>query len=135
MTFLRNMGLAHKLPLDHSIYFHKVVGWLIFSQAWLHTISHLINFGKLFISKQLLYFTQDWCIIRKLGWVNKKKDLHDNIKEHIYKEETCIYLLKSTKQKLHKIFLKPCPHLFIYIDAAAPMPGMVWYRSRVLWNH
>jgi len=45
MTFLRNMGLAHKLPLDHSIYFHKVVGWLIFSQAWLHTISHLINFG------------------------------------------------------------------------------------------
>jgi len=45
MTFLRNMGLAHKLPLDHSIYFHKVVGWLIFSQAWLHTIAHLINFG------------------------------------------------------------------------------------------
>ena len=46
MTFLRNMGLAHKLPLDHSIYFHKVVGWLIFSQAWLHTIAHLINFGE-----------------------------------------------------------------------------------------
>lgn len=49
MTFLRNMGLAHKLPLDHSIYFHKVVGWLIFGQAWLHTIAHLINFGKCFV--------------------------------------------------------------------------------------
>ena len=48
MTFLRNMGLAHKLPLDHNIYFHKVVGWIIFVQAWLHTISHLINFGEIF---------------------------------------------------------------------------------------
>ena len=48
MTFLRNMGLAHKLPLDHNIYFHKVVGWIIFVQAWLHTISHLINFGERF---------------------------------------------------------------------------------------
>lgn len=45
ITFLRNMGLAHKLPLDHNIYFHKVVGWLIFGQAWLHTIAHLLNFG------------------------------------------------------------------------------------------
>lgn len=48
MTFLRNMGLAHKLPLDHNIYFHKVVGWIIFVQAWLHTIAHLINFGERF---------------------------------------------------------------------------------------
>ena len=50
MTFLRNMGLAHKLPLDHNIYFHKVVGWIIFVQAWLHTIAHLINFGERFES-------------------------------------------------------------------------------------
>ena len=48
MTFLRNMGLAHKLPLDNNIYFHKVVGWIIFVQAWLHTIAHLINFGERF---------------------------------------------------------------------------------------
>ena len=46
MTFLRNVGLAHKLPLDHNIYFQKVVGWIIFVQAWLHTIAHLINFGE-----------------------------------------------------------------------------------------
>ena len=48
ITILRNMGLAHVLPLDHNIYFHKVVGWIIFVQAWLHTIAHLINFGERF---------------------------------------------------------------------------------------
>jgi hypothetical protein len=52
ITFLRNMGLAHKLPLDHNIYFHKVVGWLIFGQAWLHTIAHLLNFGKCTIASK-----------------------------------------------------------------------------------
>ena len=52
MTFLRNMGLAHKLPLDHSIYFHKVVGWLIFSLGWVHTLCHLINFGECRLSIQ-----------------------------------------------------------------------------------
>ena len=52
MTFLRNMGLAHKLPLDHSIYFHKVVGWLIFSLGWVHILCHLINFGEFRLSIQ-----------------------------------------------------------------------------------
>jgi hypothetical protein len=48
ITILRNMGLAPFLPLDHNIYFHKLVGWVIFGQSWLHTIMHLINFGKKF---------------------------------------------------------------------------------------
>lgn len=46
ITFLRRMGLAHKFPLDQNIYFHMLVGWFIFVQAWIHTIAHLINFGK-----------------------------------------------------------------------------------------
>ena len=46
ITILRNMGLAPLLPLDHNVYFHKLVGWLLFAQSWLHTIMHLINFGK-----------------------------------------------------------------------------------------
>jgi hypothetical protein len=45
ITILRNMGLAQVLPLDHNVYFHKVVGWLLFGLSWLHTIMHLINFG------------------------------------------------------------------------------------------
>jgi hypothetical protein len=31
--------------LDNNIFIHKVIGTLIFVQAWCHTIMHLINFG------------------------------------------------------------------------------------------
>jgi hypothetical protein len=47
ITLMRKMGLASKLPLDHHVYLHKFTGVLIFVQAWLHTIAHLINFGKM----------------------------------------------------------------------------------------
>ena len=46
ITFLRAWGLGRYLPLDNNIYFHKLVGRIIFAQAWLHTIMHLINFGQ-----------------------------------------------------------------------------------------
>jgi len=45
ITMLRNLGLGKFLPLDHNIYIHKIIGMLIFFQAWWHTIMHLINFG------------------------------------------------------------------------------------------
>lgn len=45
ITKLRELGLSNLLPLDHNIYLHKVVGYLIFFQSWFHTISHLINFA------------------------------------------------------------------------------------------
>ena len=47
ITILRNMGLSPIIPLDHNIYFHKLVGVIIFFQAWIHTIMHLINFGRM----------------------------------------------------------------------------------------
>ena len=43
---MRDLGLSKILPLDHNIYIHKLIGILIFIQAWWHTIMHLINFGK-----------------------------------------------------------------------------------------
>jgi hypothetical protein len=45
ITKLRELGLSNVLPLDHNIYLHKTVGYLIFFQSWIHTISHLINFA------------------------------------------------------------------------------------------
>ena len=45
ITALRNLGLSAILPLDNNIFIHKVIGTLIFVQAWFHTIMHLINFG------------------------------------------------------------------------------------------
>ncbi len=44
ITKLRELGLSTALPLDHNIYLHKVVGYIIFFQSWFHTIMHLINF-------------------------------------------------------------------------------------------
>lgn len=45
ITKLRELGLSNALPLDHNIYLHKMVGYLIFLQSWFHTIMHLVNFA------------------------------------------------------------------------------------------
>ena len=45
ITILRRFGLATILPLDHNIYLHKLVGFLIFFQSLLHTCCHLTNFA------------------------------------------------------------------------------------------
>jgi hypothetical protein len=45
VTKMRDLGLSKILPLDHNVYVHKVIGSLIFIQAWWHTIMHLLNFG------------------------------------------------------------------------------------------
>ena len=44
ITKLRELGLSKILPLDHNIYLHKVVGYLIFFQSLFHTVMHLLNF-------------------------------------------------------------------------------------------
>ena len=46
ITMLRDLGLASVLPLDNNIYFHKLVGRIIFVQAWIHALMHLLNFGE-----------------------------------------------------------------------------------------
>ena len=45
ITLLRQLGLAKYLPLDHNIYFHKMVGTIIFLQGMIHSLMHLLNFG------------------------------------------------------------------------------------------
>ena len=45
ITFLRQVGLSSFLPLDSNIYFHKVVGVMIFFQSAVHTVMHLANFA------------------------------------------------------------------------------------------
>lgn len=45
ITKLRELGLSNLLPLDHNIYLHKVVGYIIFIQSWFHTVMHLVNFA------------------------------------------------------------------------------------------
>ena len=45
LTTLRKLGLAKILPIDNNIWLHKVFGWTLFVQAWIHTIAHLFNLG------------------------------------------------------------------------------------------
>ncbi len=45
ITVMRELGIGSLLPLDNNIYLHKVVGYLIFVQATVHTVMHLCNFA------------------------------------------------------------------------------------------
>jgi len=45
LTTLRKLGLAKIVPIDNNIWLHKVFGWTLFAQAWIHTIAHLLNIG------------------------------------------------------------------------------------------
>ena len=60
ITILRNLGLATVLPLDNNLSFHKILGFLILIQAWVHTVMHLLNFGniKVLINNQLARIIQ-----------------------------------------------------------------------------
>ena len=68
ITILRRFGLATILPLDHNIYLHKLVGFLIFFQSVLHTGCHLTNFAVnvqpnpvKFVQLTYRYWTEYYC--------------------------------------------------------------------------
>lgn len=50
ITFLRTHGFNSILPLDHHIYLHKMVGVTIGVMSVVHTVAHLLNFGKIYWS-------------------------------------------------------------------------------------
>ena len=66
VTKLRELGFGYLLPLDHNIYIHKFLGWLIFIQAWVHTVMHICNFCK-FKAREFLQIPT---------WVQQMNRLH-----------------------------------------------------------
>ncbi len=46
ITWLRARRLDWLLPLDRHVYFHKILGWTICVQSVVHTLAHVINYGK-----------------------------------------------------------------------------------------
>ena len=46
ITILRSCGLSSYLPLDQSIYYHKIIGYFITFYAILHTIMHGLHFSQ-----------------------------------------------------------------------------------------
>ncbi|KAH6921619.1 hypothetical protein HPB50_003609 [Hyalomma asiaticum] len=47
ITWLRSHGAGRFVPLDSSIYYHKLTGWCIFVYSILHTLAHVLNFIRL----------------------------------------------------------------------------------------
>ena len=46
MIFVAIWQYDYMRPRLRNIYFHKLVGRLIFLQAWIHATMHLLNFGE-----------------------------------------------------------------------------------------
>lgn len=44
-THLRTSHFSKYLPLDHMVFLHKAVAWLIGFFALAHAVSHLVNVG------------------------------------------------------------------------------------------
>ncbi len=56
LSWLRATPAAYVLPLDQSIFFHKMVGIVIFVQSCVHTVAHFGNIGKIIVnSTQINY--------------------------------------------------------------------------------
>lgn len=68
ITFLRSIGMAHYLPLDHYVYFHKVTGWSIAFFSLLHTLAHLYNFASLTTITTVPYFRFLFALDLGIGW-------------------------------------------------------------------
>ena len=46
LSWVRSTRIYFLFPLDNIIKFHKIVGWMIFFFAFLHTCAHIANFSK-----------------------------------------------------------------------------------------
>ncbi len=51
LSWLRATPAAYFLPLDQSIFFHKMVGIVIFVQSVVHTLGHLGYIGRACVNK------------------------------------------------------------------------------------
>ena len=50
LTYLRSKRfVASFLPLDNTVWIHKVIGVIIFLQSVCHVLAHLGNIGKLML--------------------------------------------------------------------------------------
>ncbi|XP_049831292.1 NADPH oxidase 5 [Schistocerca gregaria] len=71
ITFLRTRGFSTILPLDQHIYFHKLVGVLIFIFSVWHTIMHLLNFSLLVVNDPVVnannYTLTEWILTSRPG--------------------------------------------------------------------
>lgn len=46
LTILRMTPLRHILPIDESVFYHKMVGYIIVILSLVHTVAHYVNVGK-----------------------------------------------------------------------------------------
>ncbi|EFX85024.1 hypothetical protein DAPPUDRAFT_1878, partial [Daphnia pulex] len=66
-TWLRSRGMDWLLPLDRTIYFHKMIGWLICVFSVVHTLAHIINYG--IMSRATGVNMRDYLFDKTAGWI------------------------------------------------------------------
>ncbi|KAL1449401.1 hypothetical protein MTO96_043978 [Rhipicephalus appendiculatus] len=69
ITWLRSHGAGRFLPLDSSIYYHKLTGWCIFVYSILHTLAHVLNFIRLSRGDCHLLMLYLFTTHHDIGWV------------------------------------------------------------------
>lgn len=69
VTWLRSHGASQFLPLDSSIYYHKLTGWCILVYSLVHTIAHLLNFARLSQGDWHLLALYSFTTHHNIGWV------------------------------------------------------------------
>lgn len=69
ITYLRSVGFSEYLPLDHHIYYHKLIGWAICFFSVFHTLMHLINFNILSHITTITWYDFLFTTYLDIGWI------------------------------------------------------------------
>ncbi|XP_054159931.1 NADPH oxidase 5-like [Oppia nitens] len=69
ITKLRSIGLSEFLPLDHYVYFHKLMGWLIVFYSIFHTVMHVMNFRYLSQTTPISWSQYLFSTRLGIGWI------------------------------------------------------------------
>ncbi|KAM5291723.1 NADPH oxidase 5 [Ctenodactylus gundi] len=71
LTWLRATWLAQVLPLDHSIQFHQLMGYVVVGLSLVHTAAHMVNFALLAQSEDSPFRFWELLLTTRpgIGWV------------------------------------------------------------------
>ncbi|CAG2104786.1 unnamed protein product, partial [Medioppia subpectinata] len=69
ITKLRSIGFSEYLPLDHYVYYHKLIGWAVVFYSLFHTVMHVINFKVLSKVTTISWFDFLFSTHLGIGWI------------------------------------------------------------------
>ncbi|CAM9899261.1 unnamed protein product [Lampetra planeri] len=72
LTWLRATWVVHVLPIDQSVLFHQMVGYVLSALASVHSICHVVNFVSLSRQPDARYSLWEFLLTTRpgIGWVS-----------------------------------------------------------------